>query len=228
MLILFSTGEKAYQCPDVDTSSGETPVPCDYKTNDPAALAKHRKKIHDYVPPLNRTGPKCPRKPLETKDDNVVQPRRSPRCHTPPSPRRKTTRAPRTPKNPKDAASVTNPSPLRNEIIDVDAMDVDDDDVLGADLSGTTLFDSEEEEMSLDMHFDPTLSPGWLAKYEETCTTFEPYVPKWPRKVSSPVLDRFDMDMRREGCLCPEWMEEAGIDGWSKSAVEDAQEIEVL
>lgn len=60
---------------------------CEFRTNDPAALTKHRKKVHGYIPPLNRSQPAkvALRKRHQKKDGKVSHPRppKGPLCRNP-------------------------------------------------------------------------------------------------------------------------------------------------
>lgn len=221
-----STGEKVHECPDyTNDSSGSPTQRCEYRTNDPAALSKHRKKIHGYVPPANRTRAReasaSPRKVREKKDENA--PRRCRRSQRPPTAsRRRPSRVARTTKN------ATCGPLIRVENVDGEVIDVDSY-VDGCETSGMALVDSDDE-MRLDTLYDSTLRSEWMAKYEEGYSTFSAGMKCLPEPlhiVSPSVLMDIDAETRtgREGCLCPEWMVEAGIDGWDASVVEDLQVV---
>lgn len=218
----FSTGEKIHQCPD--DIVGSSAQRCEYRTNDPAALSKHRKKLHGYVPPPNRTrltkaDPTAPRKP---RDETVTRRYRRPQRSTSAS-RRRPSRVSRAINYPNGAPGYTststeNPSPfLTQGDVYGDAIDVDSYGEPGYNFTGATLIDSDEE-MGLDTLYDPSLRSQWMAEYEEGYSTFDvtgmKYLPEPLHAVSSSAPVGFDMQTGREGCLCPEWMVEAGIEGW--------------
>ena len=99
-------------------------------------------------------------------------------------------------------------------------------DVFGCDLSvlNNATLAAPEEEMQIDALYDPSLQSQWMAKYEMSYSMFDmtgsnslpeplPAVPP-----SDPVS--LDVQTGREGCLCPEWMIEAGIEDWDQSVLD--------
>ena len=196
---------------------------CDYKTHDPAALSRHRKKVHGYIPPPNRSRPKvasaAPPKTRQKKDEKVTRLRR-PYKRPAPASRRKPTRVFRKARDPRNGPPAHATLFLPRE--DVDG-EVDCYEDFGYDSSGPTLVGSDDE-MGLDTLFDPSLRSQWMAKFEESYSTFdmtglkhqlEPLPADLPFDPSS-----LDVQTGREGCLCPEWMIEAGIDGWDQSVLD--------
>lgn len=209
---------------------------CDYRTNDPAALSKHRKKIHGHIPSPNRCRQKAAPTPLETLQNQDKKPlRRSGRTQStnPASPcKARRSRSPRKPKNPKGGSANSSaapfvPSPLRN--VAQDAMDVDDD--FGYDPSAVTLVGTDDE-MGLDTLFDPSLRADWMAKYEMTYTDFDLAGTRNKLETLAEVADFVpgvvDMQTGREGCLCPEWMVETGVEGWDESVLDTHKEYYMM
>lgn len=229
-----STGEKVHECPDM-IDFGTREQRCDYRTNDPAALSRHRKKVHGYIPPPNRSRPKGtpapPRKTRQTKDEKVTR-RRRPSQRPTPATRRKPSRVPRKAQNPRSGPGYTstlaNTTPfLPLDGVDGDAMDVDCYEDLDYDSSGATLVGSDDE-MGLDTLFDPSLRSQWMAKFEMGYSTFDltgsRHEPESLPEAPSSDPACLDVQTGRQGCLCPEWMVEAGIDGWDQSMLETHQE----
>lgn len=97
-------------------------------------------------------------------------------------------------------------------------MDVDSYVESAYDVSGAHLFDRDDE-MSLDTLHDPTLRSQWMAEYEASYTSFDAtgmkYHPQPLPMASSSSSAPVNTPTGREGCLCPEWMVEAGIEGWN-------------
>ena len=243
MLTLFpcSTGEKIHQCPDilsfVDFSGSSVPKErCEYRTNDPAALSRHRQKAHGYIPPPNRArnakaAPVDPCNPRPKKDESRYR-RRSQRPAS--VLRRKLSCVPRkaniftsgpnytctSAESPKYASSA-----LRQGHVDGDAMDVYRYEESGYDANcGVTLVGFDQD-MGFDIPCDPSLRSQWMAKYEEGYNTFDVtgmrHLPDPLHTVPPLVPASLDMQAGRDGCLCPEWMVEAGIEGWDRYTVLD-------
>jgi hypothetical protein len=80
------------------------------------------------------------------------------------------------------------------------------------------------EEMELNALYDPSLQSEWMTKYETSYSMFDmtgmTYFPEPLPAV--PPLDLVSLDVQtgREVCLCPEWMVEAGIEGWDQSVLD--------
>ena len=234
-LSLSSTGEKVHGCPDM-ISFGAREHHCDYRTHDPAALSKHRKKVHGYIPPPNRSRPKAapaaPRKTRQKKDEKISRRPRPPQRPASAS-RRKPSRVPRKTQIPRSRLGLTStladPTPfVPLEGVDGDVMDVDCYEDFGYDSSGATLVGSDDE-MGLDTLFDPSLCSQWMAKFEMAYSTFDLTGLKYqPEPVPSSDPTCLDVRAGQQGCLCPEWMVEAGIEGWDQSVLESHQEYYVI
>lgn len=243
MLILFSfsTGEKTYQCPHMVSVVGSPESPsheerCEYKTNDPAALTKHRKKVHGYIPPPNRSRPSkaasaspCkPRKPRQKRDGKVSRRPRSPvsiSCHKP-------SLVPCMANPSSIGAEYTSPSFNSTTEIspflwqgDEDAygqcMDANYSDVSGNDfsISSNATLVVPEDEMDLAT---PSFDSEWTGRYEMGYSMFDMTGMK---HVPSSAPASLDMQTDRGGCLCPEWMVEAGIEGWDQSVLDAHKEF---
>jgi len=214
------TGEKSYQCPDMISFPGPPAREerCDYRTNDPSSLSRHRQKIHGHIPLPSRSRSIKPTSgnPLQKVDDNVTcRPQRSRRPG--PTSRRILSRAlPKTASVLGYASNASGPPTADRDTMDVDYYD-------------PTLVDADEE-MDLDSVYDPSLRSDWMAEYENSYNTFDAtglkYHPEPAHTDPSLSLARRDMQTGREGCLCPEWMVEAGV--WDQSVLERPRECYLL
>lgn len=218
---LSSTGNKDHECPDM-IRSGTHEYRCDYKTNDPAALIKHRKKIHGYTPRL-KTSPAVARKTRQKKSEKVPRCRKRPQRATPAA-RRKASRAPR-------KANIRLAPSLPQQDENEDTTGVDGYEDVGYDSSGATLVGTDDE-MGLDTLFDSSLRSQWMAKFEMSYNSFD-MTGLSHQLESLPEESPFDPaapDARtgREGCLCPEWMVEVGIEGWDQSVLETHKEYYLI
>ncbi|KAF8557169.1 hypothetical protein OG21DRAFT_1494941 [Imleria badia] len=216
------TGEKDHECPDM-IRSGTLEHRCDYKTNDPAALTRHRKKIHGYTP-RQRAAPAAARKTRQKQSEKV--PRRRKRSQRAAPARRKAPRAPRKAKNP--VGNTSTPA-LPQEDEDGDTMDADCYEDVGYDSSSATLVGTDDE-IGLDTLFDSSLRSQWMAKFEMSYSSFdmsglrhqlEPLSEESESPFDPAVLDA---KTGREGCLCPEWMVEVGVEGWDQAVLEPHKE----
>lgn len=120
---------------------------------------------------------------------------------------------------------------LPREDVDGNAMEVGCYEDSGYDSSGATLVGSDDG-MGLDILFDSSLRSQWMAKFEESYSTFDMTGPKHylePLPADLPFgLSSLDMHTGREGCLCPEWMVEAGADGWDQSVLDTHRQFYVF
>lgn len=214
---------------------------CEYRTNDPAALTKHRKKAHGYIPLASRSRPTkdvraAPYKPRQKKGGKVSRP-------PPPSQRPLPVSSPKPSRVPEKvnssssdfgyASTSTVPPEDSSSFLWQGSTNVYEQstesffsDVFGCDLSvlSNATLPAPEEEMQTNALYDPSLQSQWMAKYEMSYsisdTTGSNYLPEPLPAVppSDPVS--LDAQTSREGCLCPEWMVEAGIDGWDQSVLD--------
>ncbi|KAF8436241.1 hypothetical protein L210DRAFT_3648007 [Boletus edulis BED1] len=217
------TGEKNLECPEMVTV-GNSERRCDYKTHDPAALSKHRKKVHAHVPQSNRSRPKAlppsPRKTRQKKEEKAPRRlRRSKRIAA--SPRHKASRSPRKPRSPKKDRGNTSTSANRTRVLPLEGVSrsaVVVEYRYGCfDCDSSTTLVGSDDEMGLDTLFDPSLRCQWMARYEMGYSTFGTTGMKYepaPFPESSALDLAPDVRTDREGCLCPEWMVEAGVEGW--------------
>ncbi|KAG8221698.1 hypothetical protein J3R82DRAFT_1985 [Butyriboletus roseoflavus] len=229
------TGEKIHKCPDIISFVDFSGSPvreerCKYRTNDPAALSRHRKKAHGYIPPPNRTRmakatPVDPCKSRQKRDEKASRYRRH--SQRPAAVlRRKLSCVPRKanifssgPNYPCTFAESPKYSTcaLRQVNVIGDPMDVYCYEGSSYDSAGATLV-GPDEEMRLDTLDDPSLCFQWMAEYEEGYSTFDVtgmrHLPEPLHAVPSLAPASFDVQIGRDGCLCPEWMVDAGIDGW--------------
>ncbi|KAG8221723.1 hypothetical protein J3R82DRAFT_2011 [Butyriboletus roseoflavus] len=231
------TGEKIHHCPQMVNSIGSAGSPaseerCEYKTNDPAALTRHRKKVHDYIPPPNRcrrskaapAAPRKPRKPRQKQDGNVAQ-RRRPYQRPAPVLSRK----------PAHVSRLANPASSGAGYTSTSAQSQEDSCPFlwgnASDMSGSLTLVVPDEEIDVTTLYDPSLHSGWMAKYEMGYTmpdvTGVRYLPE-PLHAAFPSPASHDLQTGREACLCPEWMVEAGIEGWDQSVLETHKELYVL
>lgn len=114
-------------------------------------------------------------------------------------------------------------------------MDGNSFDVSGYDssVSSSATLVAPDEEIDFTTLYDTSLHSAWMARYETGYSMFGEtgmqYIPEplHAAPFSTPaVLDV--QQTGREGCLCPEWMVEAGIEGWDKSVLEALEESYVL
>ena len=237
-LLPSSTGEKIHRCPHmislVDFSGSQAREErCEYRTNDPAALTRHRKKAHGYVPLPNRSratkgAPARPRKPQQGKDGKVSR-RDLPYQRPLPVSRPKPSCVPDTLNSTASAsghaftsvAPPENPSPfLWQGGVDKfgQSMDSPSSNLSAYDISTSAVLTAPQEEMDLNTLYDPSLQPEWMAAYEMSYTMFDmTYPPRPPPVVPPSESANLDVQSGREGCLCPEWMVESGIEGWDQS-----------
>lgn len=247
-----STGEKVHECPELVTivgSSGSMTCKerCKYKTNDPAALTKHRKKIHGYIPPPNRrraakAALTSPSKHWRTKDEHLS---RRPRPYDRPAPvacRRplpvstmdnhlssKTPYIPPHTELPHDYHDYS--LLLHQENVNaygpsasMEAGSVNAPDYNPSVSSGATLVASAGG-MEYDTHYDPSLQADWIANYEMGYSTFDTtgmkYLPDpYPLHMNLSLAPAGFDQTGREGCLCPDWMVHSGIEGWGQSVLQ--------
>lgn len=77
--------------------------------------------------------------------------------------------------------------------------------------------------------YDPSFNPDWLAAYEMSYNgSFDAAGMTYPPELvgaSSAPADVGVTQTGREGCLCPEWMVQAGIEGWDQSVLETHKEF---
>ena len=89
-----------------------------------------------------------------------------------------------------------------------------------------------EGEMGFDAPYDPSLQSQWMEKYEMSYGMFDmtgmTYLPEPLPAV--PPSDPVNLDMLtgREVCLCPEWMIEAGIEGWDQPVLDPHRQFYVF
>ncbi|KAH0826347.1 hypothetical protein J3R83DRAFT_5302 [Lanmaoa asiatica] len=234
--IAIHTGKKIYECPDMISTVSSSGSPacearCEYRTNDPAALTKHRKRIHAYIPPPNRRRP-TKAKPRQNKDGKAS-------CCKP-------SRVLRKANGSSSGAGYTTTSIESSEDSspflwqgDANAygqwMDINCSDVSGYDSSissSATLVVVPEEEMQFHTLYDPSLHSQWVAKYEMGYRTLDmtgkKHLPEPHQAVPPSAPASLDMQTGQGGGLCPEWMVEAGIEGWNQSMLEPYREFYVL
>ncbi|KAF8557164.1 hypothetical protein OG21DRAFT_1494936 [Imleria badia] len=243
--VAIHTGEKIHHCPHTINlvDSFESPAReerCDYRTNDPAALTKHRKKAHGYIPPPNRTratkdAPARPRKPRQTKSGKVSRrdlPYQHPLPVSFPKPSCPETLNSATGHTFTSAASPENPAPfLWQGVVDAfgQSMDPHSSNLSGYDMSTSAMLAAPEEEMDLNSLYDPSLQPEWMAKYEMSYSMFgmtgTEYLPQPVPAAPPSELATRDVQTGREGCLCPEWMVEVGIEGWDQSVLDTQRRL---
>ncbi|KAG9311228.1 hypothetical protein JVU11DRAFT_8304 [Chiua virens] len=254
------TGEKNHRCPDMICHPGSHGSPpcvehCDYKTNDPAALTKHRKKKHGYVPSPNRTRGKATSTSLEPKSrkggNGIISQRYHPYgrpvTSVPPSRepslvRSMTTSADNSPEPPSICSeSSEDSSPfIRQGDVNVYGWPsvVSDRSDLSSNasawessiVSSATRFAAPKDNTKLDALYDPTLDPHWMAQYDAAYSSFNTnWMGCLPESynIASPFSDALASEARtgREGCLCPDWMVDAGIEGWDQSALDAHKEF---
>ncbi|KAF9218876.1 hypothetical protein BS17DRAFT_770386 [Gyrodon lividus] len=217
------TGERRFQCPHTVVSpessgsrsssdSSMDVLPCEFKTNDPAALTRHRKACHGYVPQgrgrvsQNGTPASCAgaaTKASKTTSRSFAAERR--KSFLEPS----NNNGESTDSGYSTAEPLSSPTnltwgggagPYRGKFNDADASDT-------AECSS----DAPSAGQGHDLGFKWT--PDYSASYEFECLRHD---------LQAEVI--FYQKTGREGCLCPEWMVEAGIEGWDESVLEAHKE----
>ncbi|KAG9311226.1 hypothetical protein JVU11DRAFT_8302 [Chiua virens] len=225
------TGEKRYQCPDIitlaRTSAPASQVPCNFRTHDPSSLTKHRKKVHGHVPPPNRSRPSKEISEVAAQVDESVA-RFLRRLQRPaPVPLRTMTGVPLTPRSRDNCTLVAITVSSLDQTEECTPMDVDWCANPGCDFTNADLIGSDDQ-VGLDVLYDPTLRTEWMVKYEQTYSSFDrtrmAYTSEPETHIrSSSFLDNLNFakqNSSREGCLCPEWMANVGVESWDHNSSE--------
>ncbi|KAH7890296.1 hypothetical protein F5I97DRAFT_9287 [Phlebopus sp. FC_14] len=215
------TGEKRYLCPETlntsDLSSGDAGSltdssidgqPCSFRTNDPAALTRHRKAVHGYIPkargraaqnkaPVKRVtfAPSC--KAGDTSDSDASS---------------------------YNAAEPPRALPMldwKGEVWGIGGQSSDSASASSSDENSAyslDSFSSVHASSDTDVSFAmDVVEEESMEEAEEEDKTYWSEVRRLEAEYLVMELDERDIFFRgddREYCLCPEWMVEAGVEGW--------------
>ncbi|KIK96843.1 hypothetical protein PAXRUDRAFT_276226 [Paxillus rubicundulus Ve08.2h10] len=237
------TGERRFQCPhpavssepsdsgaSSDSSSGG--VRCEFKTNDPAALTRHRKACHGYIPQVrgrgSRNGPHASGRAAATRASNSTS------CPLA-SGRRNSFLGPADANGESTDSGFSTAERLNSSATltwrgDTDHYQSGSTDACSSDSTECSSdVPSVSQGLPLDRApaaakvVDPYLGFEWGSLYVEDysasyLTEAERIRPDLEMEIHEE--DIFDRMTGREWCLCPEWMIEVGIEGWDESVLE--------
>ncbi|KAF9233568.1 hypothetical protein BU15DRAFT_79973 [Melanogaster broomeanus] len=225
------TGEKRFKCPHTlfspgysDSSTGGKD--CEFRTNDPAALTRHRKAFHGYVPQsrgrTSRKGDRASRAATDTPSRPFAPDRRNAFLQPVDNNDDSTDSGYNTAEGLSSSTTLT----WRGDICNYPTASKD------ADSSDATQYSSTASSVAQGLprdrvpaakkNVDPYFGFEWETLHVEEynasyLTEIERLRPDLEMEIYEE--DIFDRTTGCEGCLCPEWMVEAGIEGWDESVL---------
>ncbi|KIJ64029.1 hypothetical protein HYDPIDRAFT_28923 [Hydnomerulius pinastri MD-312] len=224
------TGAKRYKCPDTIYASGSSSDTsadgerCAFRTNDPAALTRHRKSCHGYIPRPRRriveNAGRTPRTDTMTKGSNtntrafVTERRNS--FLMPIDSNGESDTSFTTAELTSDMSALTWHGNLQPNPTDAGLSE-------GGSLASfaTPNFNAFEGQADAS-------SFGEFAKFYEETMYKEDYSASYLTEIERIAPDLafelhedeiFYRKTGREGCLCPDWMTVAGVEGWDEASL---------
>ncbi|KAF8839792.1 hypothetical protein BDN67DRAFT_981549 [Paxillus ammoniavirescens] len=214
------TGERRFHCPHPTVSpqsshsggssgSSSGGMGCEFKTGDPAALTRHRKACHGYVPlargRASRNGPRDSPRAAATQASNSTSRSSASGRHR----------------------SFLGPAGSSGESTDSGYSTAEPLSWHG-NSSDSTEWSSDASRVAQglkrgDPYFGSEWDTGYVEDYSASyLTEIERIRPDLEMEIHEE--DIFDRRTGREWCHCPEWMIESRVEGWDESVLEANKE----